>query len=93
MVLSNEQSDVYARMVALLESMTSVAKHCSHTHLASGLPSPDRRPKVEAKYMVTAFDRAAWRVPVKSAIVGTKEEAFRFVGEWLEQGYVVRVEQ
>jgi len=90
MVLSNEHGDVYARMVALLESTTQRVNSVRHTHLVSGLPSPDRRPKVEAKYMVTAYVGGK---AVKSAIVGTKEEAFRFVGEWLEQGYAVRVEQ
>ncbi len=90
MALWSERFGAFERIREYLESTTHRVNTLRHTHQGTGLPTPDRRPKVESRYMVTAY---AGGKAVKSALVGTKEEALRFVGEWLEQGYVVRVEQ
>ncbi len=50
----------------------------------------------EKRWMTTAYvpsKEGKPRVAAKSVIVWDREKAFEYANAWLEQGYVVRVEQ
>lgn len=90
MVLSYARSAQLSRLDAYVRYMMHKDSWLRHTHHAAGSPTPDRRPKVAPRYMVTAYRGAK---VVKHALVRSTEEARRFALEFIDQGYTVRVER